>query len=75
MEESDRHKAIQILFGYIDDYEGGSKFEGEEFINYFENVLAHLKLVRDQNSLDIIKGVVRISDISPRISWLHFSQY
>ncbi|UCE67669.1 MAG: hypothetical protein JSU85_06595 [Candidatus Zixiibacteriota bacterium] len=57
MEESDRHKAIQILFRYIDDYEGGSKFEGEEFINYFENVLAHLKLVRDQNSLDIIKGV------------------
>jgi hypothetical protein len=57
MEELDRHKAIQILFGYIDDYERGSKFEGEEFINYFENVLAHLKLVRDQNNLDIVKGV------------------
>jgi len=53
----DRHKAIPILFGYIDDYESGGKFESEEFINYFENVLAHLKLVRDQNNLDIIKGV------------------
>jgi hypothetical protein len=57
MGELDRHKAIPILFGYIDDYEGGAKFEIEEFINYFENVLAHLKLVRDQNNLDIIKGV------------------
>jgi len=57
MAELDRHKAIPILFGYIDDYESGGKFESEEFINYFENVLAHLKLVRDQNNLDIIKGV------------------
>jgi hypothetical protein len=57
MGELDRHKAIPILFGYIDDYEGGGKFETEEFINYFENVLAHLKLVRDQNNLDIVKGV------------------
>jgi hypothetical protein len=57
MAELDRHKAIPILFGYIDDYESGGKFETEEFINYFENVLAHLKLVRDQNNLDIIKGV------------------
>lgn len=57
MGELDRHKAIPILFGYIDDYESGDKFEAEEFINYFENVLAHLKLVRDQNNLDIIKGV------------------
>jgi hypothetical protein len=57
MGDLDRHKAIPILFGYIDDYESGGKFETEEFINYFENVLAHMKLVRDQNSLDIIKGV------------------
>ena len=57
MAELDRHKAIPILFGYIEDYESGGKFESEEFINYFENVLAHLKLVRDQNNLDIIKGV------------------
>jgi hypothetical protein len=57
MDRSDRHKAIPILFGYIDDYEGGRKFVAEEFVNYFENVLAHLKLVRDQNNLEIIKGV------------------
>jgi hypothetical protein len=57
MNKSDRHKAIPILFGYIDDYEGGRKFVAEEFINYFENVLAHLKLVRDQNNLEIVKGV------------------
>lgn len=57
MGELDRHKAIPILFGYIDDYEGGGKFEAEEFINYFENVLAHMKLVRDQNNLEIIRGV------------------
>lgn len=57
MGELDRHKAIPILYGYIDDYEGSSRFEAGEFINYFENVLAHLKLVRDQNNLDIIKGV------------------
>jgi len=57
MEELERHKAIHILFRYIDDYEGGRKFEANEFINYFENVLSHLKLVRDQNNLDIIKGV------------------
>ncbi len=57
MGELDRHKAIPILFGYIDDYERGGKFETEEFINYFENVLAHMKLVRDQNNLEIIRGV------------------
>jgi hypothetical protein len=57
MNKSDRHKAIPILFGYIDDYEEGRKFEAEEFINYFENVLAHMKLVRDQNNLEIVRGV------------------
>lgn len=57
MNELDRHKAIPILFGYIDDYEGGRKFVAGEFINYFENVVAHLKLVRDQNNLEIVKGV------------------
>lgn len=57
MNELDRHKAIPILFGYIDDYEAGGKFEVDEFINYFENVLSHLKLVRDQNNMDIIRGV------------------
>ena len=57
MENLDRHKTIRILFGYIDDYEGGGKFVAEEFVNYFENVLSHLKLIRDQNSLEIIKAV------------------
>lgn len=57
MDVSDRHKAIPILFGYIEEYEREQKFETDEFINYFENVLAHLKLVRDQNNLEIIKGV------------------
>jgi len=57
MEDLDRHKAIPILFGYIDEYERGGKFEADEFINYFENVLSHLKLVRDQNNLEIVKGV------------------
>lgn len=57
MDDLERHKAIPILFGYIDDYEAGRKFVAEEFINYFENVLAHLKLVRDQNNPGIIKGV------------------
>ena len=57
MATQDRHKAIPILFGYIADYESGRKFMVEEFINYFENVLAHLKLVRDQNNLDIVRGV------------------
>jgi len=57
MEDLDRHKAIPILFGYIDNYEGGGKFVADEFINYFENVLSHLKLIRDQNNLEIIKAV------------------
>jgi len=57
MEDLDRHKAIHILFGYIDEYERGGKFETDEFINYFENVLSHLKLVRVQNNLEIVKGV------------------
>jgi hypothetical protein len=57
MEELDRHKAIPILFGYIADYESGGKFETEQFVNYFENVLSHMKLVRDQDNLDIIKSV------------------
>ena len=57
MEDLERHKAINILFKYIDDYEGGKKFEAAEFINYFENVISYLKLVRDQNNLEIIKGV------------------
>jgi len=57
MEELDRHKAIPILFGYIEDYEGGGKFVADEYINYFENVLSHLKLIRDQNNLEIIKAV------------------
>jgi hypothetical protein len=55
--EFEQHKAIRILFNYITDYEAGGKFESSEFINYFENVMAHLKLVRDQNKLDIVKGV------------------
>jgi len=55
--EFEQHKAIKILFDYITDYEAGGKFEASEFINYFENVMAHLKLVRDQNKLDIVKGV------------------
>jgi len=57
MNDLDRHKAIPILFGYIEEYEKGGKFETDEFVNYFENVLSHLKLVRDQNNLDIIRGV------------------
>jgi hypothetical protein len=57
MAEFERHKAIPILFNYIENYEAGQKFEANEFINYFENVLAHLKTVRDQNKLDIVKGV------------------
>ncbi|HBC46668.1 MAG TPA: hypothetical protein DCZ43_06450 [candidate division Zixibacteria bacterium] len=57
MTEMERHKAIPILFNYIGEYESGGKFESNEFINYFENVLAHLKTVRDQNNLDIVKGV------------------
>ncbi|MCD6162278.1 MAG: hypothetical protein J7K40_07680 [candidate division Zixibacteria bacterium] len=57
MAEYERHKAINILFNYVKEYETGRKFDVDEFINYFENVLSHLKLVRDQNNLDIIKGV------------------
>ena len=57
MADSERHKAITILFSYINDYESGQKFEKSEFVNYFDNVLSHLKLVRDQNNLDIIRGV------------------
>lgn len=57
MSEFERHKAIPILFNYVAEYENGRKFEANEFINYFENVMAHLKLVRDQNKLDIVKGV------------------
>ncbi len=57
MAEFEQHKAIRILFNYITDYEAGGKFEASEFKNYFENVMAHLKLVRDQNKLDIVKGV------------------
>ncbi len=57
MTELERHKAIPILFNYIGEYECGRKFESGEFINYFENVIAHLKTVRDQNNLDIVKGV------------------
>jgi hypothetical protein len=55
--EFERHKAIPILFNYIGDYESGRKFETSEFVNYFEGVMAHLKTVRDQNKLDIVKGV------------------
>jgi hypothetical protein len=55
--EFEQHKAIKILFDYITDYEAGGKFDSNEFRNYFENVMAHLKLVRDQNKLDIVKGV------------------
>jgi hypothetical protein len=55
--EFEQHKAIKILFDYITQYEEGGKFDSSEFINYFENVVAHLKLVRDQNKLDIVKDV------------------
>lgn len=57
MAETDRHRVIHILFGYIEAYERGENFVVEEFINYFENVLSHLRLVRDQNNLEIIKAV------------------
>lgn len=56
MADFERHKAIPILFNYIGDYEAGRKFEANEFINYFENVMAHLKTVQDRNNLEIVKG-------------------
>lgn len=55
--EYEKHKTINILFNYVNEYETGRKFDVDEFINYFENVFSHLQLVRDQNNLDIIKGV------------------
>jgi hypothetical protein len=55
--DRERHKSINILFSYIRDYESGHRFDTNEFINYFDNVLAHLKVVRDQNSHNIIRGV------------------
>lgn len=57
MVETDRHRVIHVLFGYIETYERGEDFAVEDFISYFENVLSHLRLVRDQNNLEIIKAV------------------
>lgn len=56
MADYDRHKGIPILFNYIADYEAGRKFETNEFINYFENVMAHLRTVQDRNNLEIVKN-------------------
>ncbi|NLI15096.1 MAG: hypothetical protein GX409_02295 [candidate division Zixibacteria bacterium] len=56
MADFERHKGIPILFNYIAEYETGGKFDNNEFINYFENVMAHLRTVQDRNNLEIVKN-------------------